>query len=171
MPNENTIRVLFFILRCSAAGTSSYLAAAALGLPHPNWATLSALIVSQETLGDTTRALVWRLIGSFIGVAMAIAIDWILTPLSADVAMQLAVGLAICAAIARGRPGLRVCMWTFAIVILTRVQPDSVAMTGFFRGAEVVLGALIGFGFHQLTALVVNRLILPRLRRYSGSDR
>ena len=164
MKNEALLRASFFVLRCSLAGTMGYLAATALGLPHPVWACMSALIVSQEKLTDTRASLTARVAGSLIGVAVAIAIHYVTSPLTLEPAVPLAAGIAICAIIARGRPGLRVCMWTCAIVLLTAGEAD-VPHTAFYRGSEVLMGAVIGGLLHTVSAFTVNRLILPRLSR------
>ncbi len=42
-----------FILRCSAAASVAYGLATLVGLQHPVWAPIEALIVSQESMGET----------------------------------------------------------------------------------------------------------------------
>jgi hypothetical protein len=44
-----------------------------------------------------------------------------------------------------------VSMWTCAIVLLTAKPPDSMFMTGIYRGSEVILGGLIGSTLHLAT--------------------
>jgi hypothetical protein len=51
--DEGVWRAVAFVVRCSGAATLAYLAATLVSLPHPVWATMSALVVSQEKLHDT----------------------------------------------------------------------------------------------------------------------
>src|SRR5215472_6538092 len=57
-----------FVARCAGAATCAYFVADRIGLPHPLWATISALMVPQEKLAETNNSL-WaifseRLLGS-----------------------------------------------------------------------------------------------------------
>jgi len=136
-----------FVVRCSGAATLAYLVASWIGLPHPVWATMSAVIVSQESFSETQSSLRGRIVGTIIGVVTAVAVHAALAGRG-----NVAATVAICAVIARGRPGLRVSMWTGPIVILT-AQPSSpflAAASG--RLSEVILGAQVGGALHWAAA-------------------
>ena len=104
------IRGVAFVVRCSGAATCAYLADTKIGLPHAVWAAISALIVSQERLDDTTTTLAGRIAGTVIGAFIAVAVSLAGARLNASVSLQIAVAVAVCATIARERPPLRVCM-------------------------------------------------------------
>src|SRR6202034_2087593 len=73
MAERRSIRFVAFIVRCAAAATCAYGAAILTGLPHPVWAAISALVVSQERLGQTGASLLWRIAGTLIGLCVAVA--------------------------------------------------------------------------------------------------
>lgn len=62
------------MIRCTGAAVLALVVADALHLDHPIWASVSALVVSQEKLGDTNRTLAWRVVATLIGVAVATAV-------------------------------------------------------------------------------------------------
>ncbi|WP_058188167.1 FUSC family protein [Terracidiphilus gabretensis] len=153
MQNE-LARHIAFVLRCSAAATGSYMLAQAVGLPHPVWAAMSGVIVSQENLTQTHNATVGRLSGTVIGIVIAVAVGRLLVPLHAGVAVQMAVAVALAAVVARRYPLVRVCMWTCPIVFLSD-QAMPLLMVGFYRGAEVLLGGLIGAALHWISERII----------------
>ena len=148
MTTTPKLRTLKFAVRCSGAATLSYLVGGWIGLPHPIWATVTALIISQERYEDTQSALVSFLLGTCIGIACALAVAASASYLAAGVTVQLVVGVALCAWVAPLNPNLRVCMWTCPLVLLTNDTSRSIAMVVLDRGAEVAIGALIGAGLH-----------------------
>jgi uncharacterized membrane protein YccC len=148
MTTTPKLRIFKFALRCSGAATLSYLVGGWIGLPHPIWATVTALIISQERYEDTQWALVSFLLGTCIGIACALAVAALGSYLAAGVTVQLAVGVALCGWVAQLNPNLRVCMWTCPLVLLTNDTSRSIAMVALDRGAEVAIGALIGAGLH-----------------------
>lgn len=144
-----------FVLRCSGAATLSYVLALALGLPHPIWATISSVIVCQEKLTETRSATVGLLLGTLIGVAVALVVGNLLAPLTADIAAQIAAAVALTAIVARRFPRFRVCMWTGPIVFLTLDQTTPLYLVALYRGAEVLLGGLIGAVLHFMAEVVL----------------
>jgi len=156
--HQSIIRAVAFVVRCSSAATCAYVADIKIGLPHAVWAAISALIVSQERLDDTTTSLAGRIAGTVIGAFIAVAVSLAGARLTTSVALQIAVAVAVCATIARERPPLRVCMWTAPIVLLT-TQPDvPIPISAAYRASEVILGAVIGGGFHWSAEVLVRRL-------------
>jgi uncharacterized membrane protein YccC len=156
---EESVRNTAFVLRCSGAATLSYLLARAIDLPHPVWATMSGIIVGQEHLGETGEATLGRLLGTVIGVAVAVGVGEITSPLGAGIAGQIAVAVALCAIVARRVPALRVCMWTCPIVFLTAAPATPLLAAGYYRGAEVLLGGIVGALLHVFAELAITRLI------------
>ena len=155
MTQKELVRHIAFVLRCSAAATGSYLLARAVSLPHPVWAAMSGIIVSQENLTQTHSATVGRLFGTVIGVVIAVAVGHFLVPLHANIAIQMAVAVALAAIVARRYPVVRVCMWTCPIVFLTTDQTTPLLMVGFYRGTEVLVGGLVGAALHWISEKII----------------
>ena len=148
--------LLLFSVRCSAAATISYFLAALVGLSFPVWASMSALIVSQERLQETRRSLIGRILGTVLGVIVALAVNFISSVVTGfGMAAEMAISVAICAAIAHEYPSMRVSMWTTPIVLLTATPEVSIFATGFYRGCEVILGSLVGGLCHTLAAKLI----------------
>ncbi|MDR3439444.1 FUSC family protein [Telmatospirillum sp.] len=140
-----------YVVRCSLAAVVSYLFALHLRLPFPVWAPISALVVSQESLITTHHSVDGRIAGTVLGVMVAVMVDEIGTWLGgAPQAVELAVGVAICAIAARLRPAVRVGLWTCPLVLLTTSPGVSVEMTALFRGSEVAVGAAVAGLVHYL---------------------
>ncbi|MGE4482182.1 FUSC family protein [Acidocella sp.] len=158
MSKDEFYRHAAFILRCSAAAALAFLLARAVGLPHPVWATMSGIIVSQEKLNDTNRATLWRLTGTIVGVIAAVIVGGALLAFGASVPCQLAGAVALCALLVRLWPDLRVSMWTAPIVLLTRSETGSILQTGLWRGEEVLLGGLVGILCHFAAERVITWL-------------
>ncbi|HTR17188.1 MAG TPA: FUSC family protein [Acetobacteraceae bacterium] len=150
-------RLLFavFALRCAGAATLAYWLATVVGLPHPLWATVSAVIVSQDRFMETRLSISGRIVGTIIGAGVAVAIGLLALRLHLDITVQIAAAVAICAVVARRWPALRVCMWTGPIVLLTASQSGSIVMAGFHRGSEVILGVLVGGLLHLLVERIL----------------
>ena len=149
----DALKAAAFVARCAGAAVLALLIARWLGLDHPVWATVSALVVSQDRLGDTRRTLVWRLVATAVGIGVAIAVGSILA--GAGPGAMLGVTVALCAALTRWRGELRLSMWTAAIVLLTVAPDQAIADTGLARGVEVLIGGLVGAALHQLAEMVV----------------
>ncbi len=159
MTKEEIARHIAFVVRCSGAATLSYMLANAIGLPHPVWASMSGVIVSQEKLNDTRTATAGRLFGTVVGVVVAVLVGSVLQPLHADVAVQMAVAVAIAAIIARRYPLVRVCMWTCPLVFLETDPATPMLVVGFQRGAEVLLGGVVGAVLHWISEVVIGGLV------------
>lgn len=155
---EKHARDVAFVLRCSGAATVSFMLGQAVGLPHPVWAAMSGIIVSQERLGETRDATVSRLLGTLVGVAIAVTVGTLTTPLGIDIAAKVAMSVGFAAAVARLYPPLRVCMWTCPIVFLTGDPERSYLLVGVYRGTEVLLGGITGALLHVMAEAVIRRI-------------
>jgi len=157
LDDEGVWRTVAFVVRCSGAATLAYLAATLFCLPHPVWATMSALVVSQEKLHDTNGSLKGRILGTFIGIGAGIAANALGSHLALGLSGQIALSVGLCAAIARQYPAVRVCMWTGPIVLLTAEPSAAIIMVAFFRGSEVMIGVLVGAALHWTSEVTVLR--------------
>lgn len=156
-----------FVGRCAAAATLSYTASLWLGLPHPLWAPMSALIISQNKLHDTRASLRGRILGTLLGVGVAVVVDGWGAWGHVDLAGQIAVAVAICAVFARGLGWARVSMWTAPIVLLTPTENASIPIVALYRGGEVVVGCLVGAAMHLLAEASID---LMRLGAYKWQN-
>jgi len=137
-----------FVVRCVASAALSYFVARALGLPHPVWAPVSALVVTQEDF-SATRASIWgRLFGTVIGALISLAVHRGGLLFGLPIETQIAVAVGICAVGTWLHPAIRVCMWTCPLVLLTASPDESPEFTAFLRTSEVLLGVFIGGALH-----------------------
>ncbi|QGZ63088.1 FUSC family protein [Paraburkholderia acidisoli] len=145
------MRSLAFVLRCACSAAASYQLALWLGLPVPVWASVSALVIAQDRWSETRVSLHERVRGTLLGVAVSLAVNIVAISLRLPAIVQLMVAVAVCAAVARAERGLRVCMWTCPIVLLSAhagAQPAIV--TGLLRAFEIMVGCFVGGVFHFL---------------------
>jgi uncharacterized membrane protein YccC len=149
-----------FVVRCVIAAALADVIAEHIGLPHPIWAPISALVVSQESVTATLSCGLGRLVGTLLGVIVALIVIWLGTTAHISLLPQIALGVAICALCANGRPAIRVGLWSCPLVLLT-TPAETAEMTALLRGSEVVLGLAVG-GF---THLCEDRALLPLVRR------
>ncbi|WP_343525748.1 FUSC family protein [Sphingomonas sp.] len=152
---EGTVRAIAFVARCTGAAVLAFVIGVRLQLDHPVWASVSALVVSQDTLGDTHRSLTWRIAATGVGALVAVLVA--LAMRGAGPVATLAVAVAITAGIARIRTELRVGMWTSVIVLLTVPPGGSIIGVALARSVEVLLGVLIGAGLHWGTERLLFR--------------
>ena len=137
-----------FVSRCAVAATLSYGLSSKAGLASPAWASISAIIVSQEKLGQTGSALAWRFAGTVVGIVVAIATDTLNKTLHVDGAVQMGLAVAVCASLARRWPDLKVAMWTVPIVYLNHTSDQPLFALSFWRCSEVLVGGVIGLVVH-----------------------
>ncbi len=153
-----------FVVRCAASATLAWYAAVLLQSPHPVWASMSALIVSQETVHATRASVLGRVAGTLIGALVALVVNVAGDHWQLAVPLQLAVAVGICAIIAMGRPAIRVCLWTCPLVLLTTTSTESPLLTAVYRTAEVLIGVIIGGLLHLAEASLMTWLHLGRYR-------
>jgi uncharacterized membrane protein YccC len=140
------LKASLYVMRCACAGSLAYATAGVVGLEHPIWASVSALVVSQENANETQNAIWGRLLGTLNGVAAAVLAGWVGAAAHLSFALQIAAGVALCATLTIGRPHLRVSLWTCPLVLATAASEAHPAVVAFSRVAEVLLGAGIGGG-------------------------
>lgn len=155
IPPKGLKRHIAFVFRCTISSVITYLLATFIGLPFPVWAVVSAIIVTQETLDSTKHAVIFRILGTATGVVVAVIVGTILNLFHANTAIELGVAVAACATIVRILPNTRVAMWTAALVFLTQTPEISLYQAGFWRGAETLLGGIVGAAMHFISEFAV----------------
>lgn len=160
MPKRSA-HTLVFIVRCAGAATVAYELATWLQLPHALWAAMSALIVSQVNLHETRSSFQGRLLGTLLGLGVAVLVGEGAAQIAAPVGLQIALAVAITALIAHDFPKLRVAMWTCPIVLLSTHPSVPLLTAAFHRGCEVVLGGVTGWAFHW-AAEAIDGFLRPR---------
>ena len=142
-------------IRVTIAALASLALAQFLHLPLPLWAVITAVIVTQMSVGRSLKATFDYLVGTLGGAIYGGAIG-VLVPHSNEIALLAALALAVAplAFIAAMRPGLPAAPITAIIVLLvpmiTHASPIASALD---RMLEVALGGVTGF--------VVSLLLLP----------
>ena len=152
------VRAVAFVARCTGSAILAAVVAGAVGLGHPVWAVVSALVVSQDRAADPRRSFLWRVAATAIGLVVAVGVGTLLPGDGTVPALQLALAIAICAGITRRWPTLRVCMWTAVIVLMTTMPGTTITQTAVERGSEVLLGAAIAVVLHaEIGAILARR--------------
>jgi uncharacterized membrane protein YccC len=148
-----------FVARCAGAATCAYFVADRIGLPHPLWATISALMVPQEKLADTNNSLWGYILGTLVGIGGGGMASVAASHLAINMAGQIALSVGLCAILARAWPPTRVCMWTGPIVLLTAEPALPITHAALYRGSEALLGAFFGAAFHWVAEKVVLHIV------------
>jgi hypothetical protein len=139
-----------FVLRCSLAASLAYGLATLFGFQHPVWAPIEALIVSQESIGDTFDSIHGRMIGTLIGVVVALVVGIFGRTVGLPLLLQIAISVTACAAATFRRPTIRVCLSTCPLVLITAPALGTPELVGIVRVSQVLLGAIVGGMMHVL---------------------
>ncbi len=142
-------------VRMTIAALASYLLAQALQLPLPLWAVLTAVIVTQMSVGRSLKTTFDYLVGTIGGAIYGGAIG-VLISYSNETALLvgLAVAVAPLALIAAINPRFSVAPITAIIVVLIPTMTHATAISSAVdRVIEVALGGFTGF--------LVSALLLP----------
>ena len=151
-----------FVLRCSTAASLAYGLATLVGLQNSVWVPISALIVSQESVGATLDSIRARSVGTMIGVVVAVSVEFFGRMTGLPLMLQIALGVGVCAVAASGRPTIRACLWTCPLILVTASSLGTPGFVGLIRASEVVLGAIIGGVTHVLDERI-GTLVTARL--------
>ena len=139
--------------RMSGAGLITFAVAHLLGLTQIYWAVLTAVIVTQASIGGSLKAMVDRLIGTIggagwgVGVTLAIPHQGVIST-----GLALAVALLPLAAVVAFRPGYRVAPVTAVIVLLAYSSQTGVVEAALDRVFEIGLGSLVALGVALIVA-------------------
>lgn len=146
---------LALAVRITVAAIVAQVAAQTLGLPLPLWAVLTAVIVTQMSVGRSMQATGDYFLGTLGGAIYGGAVA-VLIPHQSEFSLLVVMVIAVAplALLAAGRPNLNVVPITAIIILLlpemTHAHPLDSAIN---RVLEVALGAVVG--------LLVSFLVLP----------
>ena len=152
-------------LRVTVAGVAAFVAARGLNFPlHGLWAVLTAIVVSQVSVGGSLRATIEYNIGTLGGALYAVAIGLAIphaTPASQALVLALAVGpMAVAAATS---PSFRVAPFSAVLVLLIGAElGESPILSALTRVLEVAIGGAV--------AVVVSLLVFPERAHGLGLD-
>jgi uncharacterized membrane protein YccC len=144
---------LRFSLRMTAAGLFALVVAQTLALPlHGLWVVLTAVVVTQMSVGGSLRATIEYTIGTLGGAIYAAAIG-VLVPHAGAIAQggALALTIAPLAFVAAINPNFRVAPFSAVLVLLLSGQlGEGPIESAFTRFLEVALGGAIAIGVSLL---------------------
>jgi hypothetical protein len=147
---------LRYCLRVSVAGLAAFALARSFDFPlHGLWAVLTAIVVSQVSVGGSLRATIEYMIGTLGGAVYAAAVGLVLphaTPVSQAVALAVSVApMAVAAAI---HPAFRVAPFSAVLVLMIGSElGESPIASAAVRVVEVAIGGAV--------AIVVALLVFP----------
>src|SRR5271156_1667728 len=143
-------------VRVTVAAIVAFLLAQFLTIPLAGlWAVLTAVIVTQMSLGGSLKATIEYFVGTLGGAVYASAIAT-LVPHHTEISLLAVLALAVAplALLAAVNPNFRVGPFTAFIVVLGASAIDTApVVSAFYRVIEVALGGVTG--------LVVSFLVLP----------
>jgi uncharacterized membrane protein YccC len=142
-------------LRVTLAALVALVAAQLAGLPLPLWSVLTAVIVTQMSVGRTLKASIDYMLGTIGGSIYGGAVA-VLIPHTTELALLgvLVVAVAPLALYAALRPGMNVVPISAIIVLLVPALSSGTPLdSAINRILEVALGALVG--------LLVSALVVP----------
>ncbi len=146
-----------FVFRCTGAATGALALASAVGMEHPVWSAMSALIVSQEQLDATKSSVISRILGTVIGIGTACGVNFLIARFGASLYVQVAIAVLVCAILVHRFPQIRVSLWTCTLILASSAA-TSVTTVGLYRGEEVILGTVIGGLFHAASEAILHVL-------------
>lgn len=156
---------LRFALRMTVAGLGALAVARSLNLPlHGLWVVLTAVVVTQMSVGGSLRATVEYIVGTFGGAVYA-AVIGLLVPHVSVLAQAgiLALTIAPLAFAAAMNPNFRVAPFSAVLVLLLAGQlGEGPIESAIIRLAEVALGGAV--------ALIVSLLIFPERAHRLGAE-
>ena len=156
---------LRFSLRMTAAGLVALIVAQSLTLPlHGLWVVLTAVVVTQMSVGGSLRATIEYTIGTLGGAIYAAAIG-VLVPHAGAIAQGsvLALTIAPLAFVAAINPNFRVAPFSAVLVLLLSGQlGEGPIESAFTRFLEVALGGAI--------AIIVSLLVFSQRAHHLGAE-
>jgi uncharacterized membrane protein YccC len=142
-------------VRMIVAGVLAYALAHLLALPQGFWAVLTAVIVTQASVGGSVKATLDRLVSTIGGGAWAAIVAWLI-PHGSPFALGAAIAIAIAplALLAALYPAFRIAPVTAIIVLVggTGMHLPPI-LSALDRVLEIGIGSIVGLG--------VSLLVLP----------
>jgi uncharacterized membrane protein YccC len=156
---------LRFCLRMTVAALLAFVLAHVLTIPlHGLWAVLTAVVVTQMSVGGSLRATAEYVIGTLAGALYASAVGVLVSHTTAmALAGLLALTIAPLACAAALNPSFRVAPFTAALVLLISGQlGEGPIESALYRLLEVALGGAV--------AVTVSLLVFPQRAHGLGLD-
>lgn len=156
---------LRFCLRVTTSAIVAFTLAQFLAIPlHGLWAVLTAVVVTQMSVGGSLKATADYVIGTLGGAVYATAIAVLVPhPNPFAVAGVLALAITPLAYAAAVNPSFRVAPFTAVIVLLLSTQMGEAPLeSAFYRLLEVVIGGAV--------AVTVSLLVFPARAHALGLD-
>jgi uncharacterized membrane protein YccC len=145
---------LWLVLRMMISTTLAYALATALRLPQGYWAVLTAIIVTQNSVGGSLKAAIDRLVGSVCG-ALVGALAAVLLPAHTPFALGLVLvgALTPLVLLTAYAPNYRIAPVT-AIIVLLSSGAATLGPLGYAldRLLEITLGSVVGVAVSLLIA-------------------
>ncbi len=144
---------LRYCLRTTVAGLSAFAIARSLAFPlHGLWAVLTAVVVSQVSVGGSLRATIEYMIGTLGGAVYAAAIGVLIPHTTATAqAFVLALAVAPLALAAAINPNFRVAPFSAVLVLLIGSElGENPIESAVIRVSEVALGGAVAVGVSVL---------------------
>ena len=140
-------------VRMSAAGLITFAVAHLFGLTQIYWAVLTAVFVTQASIGGSLKAMVDRLIGTIGGAGWGVAVTLTLPHRSMlSTGLALAIALVPLAAVVAFRPGYRIAPVTAVIVLLAYPDQTGIVEAALDRVLEIGLGGVVALGVALIVA-------------------
>ncbi len=155
MPKFDRTTVLFSVNSFAAAMLALYIGFA-LGLPRPYWAMTTAYIVSQPLAGAVRSKAIYRVLGTILGAAAAVALvpNLVNAPVLLSLALALWVGGCLSISLLDRTPRSYILMlagYTAAIIGFPAVsQPEAIFDIAVSRVVEIGLGIICATLIHSL---------------------
>lgn len=149
-------------LQMATGAVVAFYLATALGLPHPYWSVISAIVVIQTSVGGGVLTVARdRALGTVVGAVVGGAVAFVRPEGVGWMVSALALSTAGLAFFATGRPWLKIAPVTAAIVIAGGAGPEGPASLALDRVLEILTGSAVG--------VVAILLLFPRHARQAFS--
>jgi len=140
-------------LRMTVAGLLSFAAAPLFQVTQAYWAVLTAVIVTQSSLGGSLKATIDRFVSTLGGAVWGVAVTFAIPHSGiAPSALALVAALVPLSLLVAFRPNYRVAPVTAVIVLLGHTAPGGVIDTALDRVFEIGLGGIVALA----VALIVS---------------
>src|SRR6516165_3138269 len=156
---------LRFSLRMTAAGLLALIVAQSLALPlHGLWVVLTAVVVTQMSVGGSLRATIEYTIGTLGGAIYAAAIG-VIVPHAGAIAQGgvLALTIAPLAFVAAINPNFRVAPFSAVLVLLLSGPPGGGPL-------ETALARVWGVALGGVSAIIVSLLVFSERANHVGAE-
>lgn len=138
-------------LRTAAAAGLSFVFAEFLALQQGYWSVLSAILITQATVGGTLEAAANRWLGTLAGAALGFVLASLIPPTTLGTGSALVFSSGALAMLAMRYPSFRIAPMTAAILLLAAPTHAAPWISALHRVIEITLGCCVGV----VVALVV----------------